>query len=145
VFRWPQLYRKLCSERSPLSDKLLDADGNTKFVSKEAIAATMNALADNIRVVVFNSCFSAGQAEAVTQHVDVAIGMNAEIGDEAARVFAAQFYSAIGFGRSVQEAFDQAIAALMLEGIPEEKIPELFTRDGVAAGEVILVRPVGTQ
>ena len=24
MFRWPQLYRKLCSERSPLSDKLLD-------------------------------------------------------------------------------------------------------------------------
>ena len=23
MFRWPQLYRKLCSERSPLSDKLL--------------------------------------------------------------------------------------------------------------------------
>jgi hypothetical protein len=123
----------------------LDADGKTKLVSKEAIVATMNTLADNIRVVVFNSCFSTGQAEAVTQHVDVAIGMSAEIGDEAARVFAAQFYSAIGFGRSVQEAFDQAIAALMLEGIPEDTIPELFTRGGVDASEVILVRPVSTE
>jgi hypothetical protein len=123
----------------------LDADGDTKLVSKEAIVATMNTLADNIRVVVFNSCFSTGQAEAVTQHVDVAIGMNAEIGEEAARVFAAQFYSAIGFGRSVQEAFDQAIAALMLEGIPEDKVPELFTRAGVDASEVILVKPASAD
>lgn len=123
----------------------LDPDGNTKFVSKGAIVATMSTLADNIRVVVFNSCFSTGQAEAVTQHVDVAIGMNAEIGEEAARVFAAQLYSAISFGRSVREAFDQAIAALMLEGIPEDRVPELFTRDGVDASEVILVRPASTD
>lgn len=114
-------------------------------MSKGAIIATMSTLADNIRVVVFNSCFSAGQAEAVTQHVDVAIGMSDEIGDEAARVFAAQFYSAIGFGRSVKQAFDQAIAALMLEGIPEDKIPELFMRDGVDPDEVLLVRPVSAE
>ncbi len=67
--------------------------------------------------------------------------MNAEIGDKVARVFAAQFYSAIGFGRSVRDAFDQAIAALMLEGISEDKVPESFTHVGVDAGEVVLVRP----
>lgn len=44
--------------------------------------------------------------------------MNKAIEDEAARVFAAQFYSAIGFGYSIRVAFDQAIAALTLEGIP---------------------------
>jgi hypothetical protein len=59
--------------------------------------------------------------------------------------FAAQFYSAIGFGRSVQEAFDQAIAALMLEGIPEDKVPELFTRAGVDASGVILVKPASAD
>lgn len=118
-----------------------DDSGNTKPVSKDAIVITMSTLADNIRVVVFNSCFSAGQAEAVTEHVNAAIGMNESIGDEAARVFAAQFYSAIGFGHSVQQAFDQAIAALMLEGITEDMEPELFTRDGIDADEIILVRP----
>jgi len=129
---------------SDTGDLLLQDDsGNTKPVSKDAIVITMSTLADNIRVVVFNSCFSIGQAEAVTEHVDVAIGMNASIGDEAARVFAAQFYSAIGFGRSVQQAFDQGIAALMLEGIPEDMKPELFTHEGIGADEIILVRPPG--
>ncbi len=118
-----------------------DPSGKTKLVSKEAIVQLMDAMADNIQVVVFNTCFSREQAEAVTQHVDIAVGMNISIGDEAARVFAAQFYSAIGFGRSVKGAFDQAIAALMLEGIPEESTPELFSAEGVDPDEVILVRP----
>ena len=128
-----------------LSELVFQNDsGNTKLVTKEAIMATMNTMVDNIRVVLFNSCFSSEQAEAITQYVDVAIGMNDSIGDEAARVFAAQFYSAIGFGRSITQAFDQAKAALMLEGIPEERIPELFVGDGVEPEDVILVRPPST-
>ncbi|MGD2182659.1 hypothetical protein [Lusitaniella coriacea] len=116
-------------------------DGETKFVSKEAIAATMSTVTDNIRIVFFNTCFSHVQAKAVTQHVDAAIGMGDGIGDDAARVFAAQFYSAIGFGRSIQQAFDQGVTALQLQGIPEENIPRLFSNQDVSPDEIILVRP----
>ena len=101
----------------------------------------MNTASDNIRVVVFNACFSSNQAGAVTKSVDVALGMNDSIGDEAARVFSAQFYSAIGFGYSVQKAFDQAKTALMLEDIAEETTPQLFTREGITADDVVLVKP----
>jgi hypothetical protein len=117
-------------------------DGGTKLVTQEAIAATISTMTDSIRLVIFNACFSREQAEAVTRHIEAAIGMNTDIGDEAARVFAAQFYSAIGFGRSVQSAFEQAKALLMLENIPEEDTPELFTREGVDPNELILVQPV---
>ncbi|MBW4649223.1 MAG: hypothetical protein KME06_11015 [Kastovskya adunca ATA6-11-RM4] len=116
-------------------------DGSTKLVSKEAIVTTMSSVTDNIRMVVFNACFSHAQAEAVIQHVDIAIGMNHAISDNAARVFAAQLYSAIGFGRSIKQAFDQGVAALLLEGIPEENTPVLFTQDGLASESIILVRP----
>jgi len=73
--------------------------------------------------------------------VDAAIGMNQSIGDEAARAFSAQFYSAIGFGCSIQAAFKQAKTALMLEGISEESTPELYLRDGVDESDLILVKP----
>ncbi len=33
----------------------------------------------------------------------------------------------------------------MLEDIPEEKTPKLFTREGVDADEVVLVRPDFTE
>jgi len=116
-------------------------DGRTKLVSQDAIVATMSTMLDNIRLVVFNACFSREQAEAVTRYVDAAIGMNTDIGDEAARVFSAQFYSAIGFGRSVQNAFEQAKTLLLLQNIPEENTPELFSREGIDPSELILVRP----
>jgi hypothetical protein len=118
-----------------------DNQGNAKLVSKDAIVQTMMSTSDEIKLVFFNTCFSYGQAEAVIQHVDAAIGMNTSIGDEAARVFAAQFYSAIGFGLSVRKAFEQGKAALMLEGIPEEDTPQLYVKDGLNPNELIIVKP----
>jgi len=115
--------------------------GGTKLVAKEAIVSAMAVGSDTLQLVFFNTCYSRNQAEAVVQHIPAAIGMNTSIGDEAARVFAAQFYSAIGFGLSVKRAFDQAKAALMLESIPEDKTPEFFVQDGLDADAIIIVRP----
>jgi hypothetical protein len=88
----------------------------------------------NIQLAFFNACYS--KAEAVVQHVPAAIGMNTAIGDDAARVFAAQFYSAIGFGLSV----GTRQGALMLEGIPEELTPELFLTPGLDQDALVLVK-----
>ena len=118
-----------------------DNQGNAKFVSKEAIVQTMMSASDTIKLVFFNTCFSYGQAQAVVEHVDAAIGMTESIGDEAARVFAAQFYSAVGFGLSLSKAFEQGKAALMLEGIPEEDIPELYVAENVNPDELVIVKP----
>jgi len=119
----------------------LDSAGNAKPVSKEAIVQTMTVASDNLRLVFFNTCYSFNQASAVTQHIEAAIGMNTSIGDEAARIFASQFYSALGFGFSLAKAFKQAKAALMLESIPEDQTPELFIQEGLDAQEIVIVRP----
>ncbi|RRJ97498.1 CHAT domain-containing protein [Opitutaceae bacterium TAV4] len=122
-----------------------DNQGAAKLVTKEAITQTMAAGSAEIQLVFFNTCYSRNQAEAVVQHVPAAIGMKTSIGDEAARVFAAAFYSAIGFGLSVGRAFAQAKAALMLEGIPEQDTPELFMAQGVQAYDLVLVKPAGAK
>jgi len=118
---------------------LLDKLGNPKPVSKEALVSLFNTLKNNIRVVLLNACFSQPQAEAITEEIDCAIGMMRAIGDDAAITFAAAFYRAIGFGRSVKDAFDQGRTALLLEGIPEEKTPVLMTRKKIAAESIVLV------
>jgi hypothetical protein len=118
-----------------------DELGNAKPVSKEAIVQTMKASSDNLRMVFFNTCFSKNQAGSIVKHIESAIGMNTSIGDEAARVFSSQFYSSISFGLSVQKAFDQAKAILMLESIAEENTPELFIQEGLSAESLILVEP----
>ena len=55
----------------------------------------MKTMSESIKLVIFNNCFSNGQAEMVTEHVGFAIGMNEAI------------YSALGFGHTVQKAFEQ--------------------------------------
>ena len=118
---------------------LENVDGTTKLVSKEAVTAAISTASDTIKLVLFNACFSQSQAENIVQNIASAIGMSIEIGDEAACVFAANFYSSIGFGHSLQKAFNQAKAALLLEGIPEDSTPQLFVQDGLSADELYFV------
>ena len=118
-----------------------DESGNTTLITPKAIVQLMRACPDTIQLVFFNTCYSRNLAEAIVTHVQAAVGMNASIGDNAARIFAAQFYSAIGFGKSVNVAFEQAKAALMLEGIHEEDTPELFVANGTDSNMLFIVRP----
>jgi hypothetical protein len=118
---------------------LMDNYGGTKLVSMESIVQAMRVANDNLRLVFFNTCFSRNQARNVAEYIDAAIGMNVSITDNAARIFSAQFYSSIGFGLSIERAFNQAKAAIMLEGIKEEDTPELFIRDGISASDIVIV------
>lgn len=120
---------------------LQDERGETKKVSKEAIVQSMMSCSESIRLIFFNTCYSHGQAKAVVQHVEAAIGMGSGISDNAARFFSSQFYSSLGFGHSLKKAFDQAVARLMLEGIPEENIPELYVHEGFNPDEIVIVKP----
>lgn len=117
---------------------LVGDDGQAKPISTEAIRALFMTLRDNIKVVILDACYSESQAEAITEVIDCAIGMGDAVSEDAASTFTASFYRAVGFGRSVQQAFDQGIAALLLEGIPEENIPKLLTRPGVDPSCVFL-------
>ena len=119
---------------------VVGSDGQSKPISTEAIKALFKTLKDNIRVVILDACYSSSQAEAITEIVDCAIGMADAIGENAATIFTASFYRAIGFGRSVQEAFDQGIAALLLENIPEEDTPRLIVKPGVDPSQLFLIR-----
>jgi hypothetical protein len=120
---------------------LLDHDGHAKPVSKQAIESLFRVMKGNIRLVFLNACFARPQAEAIVQHIDFAIGMNTAIGDRAAIVLAAAFYRAIGFGYSVKNAFDQGKVALLLEGIPEDRTPQLLVRDNLDPDRVTLLSP----
>jgi hypothetical protein len=117
----------------------LDRDRNPKPVDRDALVWLFRTLKDNVRVVLLNACYSDAQAGAIADIIDCTIGMKRGIGDNTAIVFAASFYRAIGFGRSVQEAFNLGKAALLMEGIPEESTPTLWCRKDVDAARITLV------
>lgn len=118
---------------------LVDELGNVKPISPKALKTLFATLKDNIRVVILNACYSRIQSEAITEVIDCAIGMNTAITDDAAIIFIASFYRALGFGRSVQESFNQGKIAMLLAGLPEENTPELLVKPGVDANKIILI------
>lgn len=112
---------------------LEDDAGNSKPVSKQALADLFEILKDNVRVVVLNACFSHTQAEAISQTVDFTVGTTKAIKDSAAIGFASSFYRGLAFGRSVRSAFKLANNQLDLSSIGGSDIPRLFVRPGVDA------------
>lgn len=117
-----------------------NSDGTPKVISKEAVSAVISTVSDKVKLVFFNSCFSSGQAEEVIKCIDSAIGMVNPISDKAACVFATQFYSSLVFGHSLEKAFSQAKAMLMLEGISEEDTPQLCIKEGLNPSTLIFVK-----
>src|SRR6266487_3016999 len=114
-------------------------DGRDRLVTTRALKMLFTTLKDNIRLVVLNACYSREQAQALVETIDCVVGMKEGIGDRAATTFASSFYRAIGFVRSIQDAFDQGITSLLLEGIAEEETPELLVKGGRDASKMVLI------
>ena len=114
--------------------------GEHQAVTKSALVNVLRSCNEgNLRLVVLNACSTRKQAEALTEIVDCVVSMNRTITDRAAIKFAASFYGALAFGRSVQKAFEQGVARLGAEGIAEVDTPELLVRAGVDASGIVLV------
>jgi hypothetical protein len=100
--------------------------GGAQPAPAAALAELFAILADNVRCVLLNACYSEPQARAIAAHVDCVIGMPAEIGDHAARNFAAAFYRALAYGRDLQTAFDLGCNQIDLQGLAEQAQPKLL-------------------
>ena len=98
-----------------------------KRVSGEALARLFG-LCPSVECVLLNACYSQVQAATIGQKVDYVIGMSQDVGDRAAINFAVGFYDALGYGRTVPEAYEFGLAAIDLEGINETATPVLQVR-----------------
>lgn len=108
-------------------------------VPPEALSELFAILRNGPSCVVLNACLTHDQALAIAQHVPCVIGMDGSVADAAAICFAASFYQALAFGRSVREAFDLGRNRLKLERFPDAFRPVLVARPGVA--ERIVIAP----
>lgn len=109
-------------------------DGGERLVSAADVVGLIKAIGENVRVVVFNACFSEVIAAVAAQHVEIAIGMDAPVTDEGARAFAEGFYRAIGSGVSVGQAFE--VARFEMRNTPGFRADE---------AEAVMVARVGTD
>jgi CHAT domain len=118
-----------------------DDDGRARPLTNADLAQLLRISSDRIRLALFNSCDSAAQAALACNYIDASIGMNAPVEDEAAKVFAGQFYNTLGFGKSLQVAFDQAELQVNLAIGTTGGKPLLHTAQEVDASSVYLVKP----
>jgi len=86
----------------------------------------------NLRLVLLNACFTSTQARSISEVVQYSIGTSRPIGDKVGVAFAGAFYLALGFGQSVREAFDSAIAELRLTKAPRSRGFQLFVQKGIS-------------
>jgi hypothetical protein len=103
---------------------VLENDQGQPFQVPDGALATLFSLcAGRIECVILNACYSAGQADAIAEHIPCVIGMNTSVSDDAAIEFAVGFYDALGAGRSIEDAFQFGRNAIALKGIPEHLTP----------------------
>jgi hypothetical protein len=111
------------------------APGRGKQVDPQGLVDVFRLYRDHVRLVLLNACFTKAQANALTEVIDYSVGIKKMIGDRAGVTFAGAFYRALGFGKSVEEAFESAQAELRLTNMPRSKGIELFIRNGIGEGE----------
>jgi hypothetical protein len=106
----------------------------------EALAGLFGVLKDKVRVVFLNACFSEVQAKAIVEHIDCAVGMSGAIRDDHAVAFASEFYQALAYGRSIQDAFDLGLVRLASERVADAiGLVKLHKRRGVNPSRIFLV------
>jgi hypothetical protein len=106
-----------------------DVLGETHPVHPDALANLFELVAEQVRCVVLNACFSKRQAEAISEYIPCVIGMSQAIGDKAAIAFSVGFYRALGAGKSFGEAYKFARVEIQLHGSPGHLTPLLFQKN----------------
>lgn len=117
----------------------LDSNGNTNPIKPDGLRKLFKAMKGKIRVLVLNACYSRNQARVISEYIDCCIGMKYSIDDNSAINFAASFYRAIGFGKSIKNAYEQGVASLALNN-SDDKCPRLICNKKCNPDETFLIR-----
>lgn len=109
--------------------------GRGKQIERQALVEVLALYRQHLRLVFLNACFTRSQARSLSAVIDYSVGAKKPIGDKEGVAFAGAFYRALGFGKSVREAFDSALAELALMKMKRARGLELFVRDGVSESD----------
>jgi TIR domain/CHAT domain len=94
---------------------LEDEAGKAKPVSSEALSEVFKNFAEKVECVLLNACYSEVQAIAIVEHLNYVIGMSREIRDDAAIAFTRGFYTALGNGEAIKNAYNFGKSQVAIE------------------------------
>ena len=114
---------------------LAGSHGGAKSVDLQGLADVFALYKSHLRLVLLNACFTKEQARSISKVIDYSIGAAKPIGDKASVAFAGAFYRALGFGKSIRDAFESAKAELALTKMPRSRGIELFVKKGLSESD----------
>lgn len=109
--------------------------GRAQAVDQRGLTNLFGFYKNHVRLVLLNACFTMAQARSIAEVVDYSIGTARPIGDKVSVAFAGAFYRALGFGKSIKDAFRSATAELALTNMPRSRGIKLFVRKGLPEGD----------
>lgn len=109
--------------------------GRGKEIDRQGLVEVFGLYKRHLRLILLNACFTKTQARALSEVIDYSVGTGKGMGDKGGVAFAGAFYRAIGFGRSVKQAFESAKAELGLTRVPRTGGIELFVRSGISESD----------
>lgn len=106
-------------------------NGETSLVSASALSSIFELFAERygIEAVILNACYVGEQAEALSEHVPLIIGMKNTITDEAAIHFSKQFYATLAAENDLEFAFKVAKNQLNLFNLDDKDVPVMKSRN----------------
>jgi hypothetical protein len=105
---------------------ITNAQNETQQLPAAALLRLFKQHKDTMHLVVLNACHSAEQAKTISGLGFYVIGTNAAFSDEAAISFATGLYIGLGEGKSVEQAYDDAIIVLMTNHPEDSSIIEIW-------------------
>lgn len=116
LFKHRPQFVHFCGHGSGLEGLVFENErGGEQWVDTDALSELFRLFSSDIRCVILNACYSEVQANAIVNNIDYVIGMQQEIQDEAAIAFSKGFYRALGYGCSVEQAYEFGCNAIQLE------------------------------
>lgn len=112
------------------------AGGAAEPLNGEALGAWLETRRERPRLLVLNACHGARNALPLARAIDVVIGMSSAVTDDAAVTFSREFYSELGAGETIDQAFHSARAAVGASHPGEEFLLQMNTRPGVRADQI---------
>ncbi len=86
-----------------------------QLVPNQMLDEVFNDSKEYIRCVVMNSCYSAAQAEIISNHIEYVVGNNVPVKDRHAIYFADLFYEFMAEEESIEKAFGNALRVIKVE------------------------------
>ena len=100
-----------------------------KNIDTDTISNLFSLCRKHLQCVVLNACYSEVQADEINKSIKYVIGMNQAIRDDAAIAFSIGFYRALGYEKSVADAFEwgkNAIQLALTDGsVNRDKVDEI--------------------